>query len=246
MELAWENRNEGIERGAFASFVLHAVMVALLLLMLPRPEPPTPLPDEGITVDIVPEAAKPSATARPVTAPAPAAARPDASAPAREIVPLLQEKAPAAATAPEAASVPAALPRADVFVEAGQLFSETVLSDPRSRGAREALRGLAGSERNLQLCDLEALEQVRRARPDMRPDTLAPYAMASEKIRGNSVEVKGGAFRSKRKWYNIQFKCELDAGSSKVVSFAFLVGDAIPQGEWQAHDLVADDGTADQ
>ncbi|WP_390622745.1 hypothetical protein [Rhizobium leguminosarum] len=55
----WENRDEGIERGAFASFALHAVMLALLLLLLPRPEPPAPLPDDGITVDIVPEVAKP-------------------------------------------------------------------------------------------------------------------------------------------------------------------------------------------
>jgi hypothetical protein len=87
---------------------------------------------------------------------------------------------------------------------------------------------------------------VRRALPAKAPDALAPYAMAAEKVSGNSVEVKGGAFRSKRKWYNIQFKCELDAGSGKIASFAFLVGDAIPQGEWQEHNLVADDGAADQ
>ncbi|MBY3174417.1 DUF930 domain-containing protein [Rhizobium leguminosarum] len=67
-----------------------------------------------------------------------------------------------------------------------------------------------------------------------------------EKVSGNNVEVKGGAFRSRRKWYNIQFKCELDAGSGKIVSSAFLVGDAIPRDEWQEHNLVADDGTADQ
>ncbi|PDT05759.1 hypothetical protein CO666_03935 [Rhizobium chutanense] len=246
MELAWENREEGIERGALASFALHAVMLALLLLLLPRPEPPAPLTDEGITVDIVLEAAKPSATAQPVATPARIAPKPDVSAAAREIAPPHQEKAPAVVTSPEVASVAAVPPKPDAFVEADRLYSETVLSDPRSRRAREALRGLAGGERNLQLCDLEAMEQVRRARPDMRPDALAPYAMAAEKVRGNSVEVRGGAFRSQRKWYNIQFKCGLDAGSGKVVSFAFLLGDAIPQAEWQEHDLVADDGAADQ
>lgn len=245
MELAWENRDEGIERGAFASFALHAVMLALLLLLLPRPEPPAPLPDDGITVDIVPEAAKPSAIAQPVATPARIVTKPDVSAPAREIAPP-QEKAPVVVTSPEVASVPAVLPKPDAFVEAGQLFSETVLSDPRSRRAREALRGLAGGERNLQLCDLEALEQVRRARPAMAPDMVAPYAMAAEKVSGSSVEVKGGAFRSKRKWYNIQFKCRLDAGSGKVTSFAFVVGNAIPENEWQEHNLVADDGPADQ
>lgn len=244
MELPWKNRDDGIERGAFASLVLHAVMLALLFLLLPRPEPPTPLPDDGITVDIVPEVA--SAIARPVAAPVPAATKPDASASARDIVPPHQEKAQTVTPPPEVASVPPALPKPDVFVQAGQLFSETVLSDPRSRRAREALRGLAGAERNLQLCDLEAMEQVGRARPDMRPDALAPYAMAAEKVSGNSVEVKGGAFRADKAWYNIQFKCELDARSGKVASFAFLIGGAIPRGEWEGHYLVADDGPADQ
>ncbi|MGZ2425288.1 uncharacterized protein DUF930 [Rhizobium laguerreae] len=67
-----------------------------------------------------------------------------------------------------------------------------------------------------------------------------------EKVSGNNVEVKGGAFRSKRKWYNIQFKCEFDARSGKVLSFTFLVGDAIPRDEWQEHNLVADDGAVEQ
>ncbi|MGO4481180.1 DUF930 domain-containing protein [Rhizobium pisi] len=246
MALVWENRDGGIERGAFASFALHAVMLALLLLLLPRPEPPAPLPDDGITVDIVPEVAKPSAIAQRVATPAPIATKPDASVSAQEIPPPHQEKAPAASTSPEVASVPPALPKPDAFVEAGQLFSETVLSDPRSRRAREALRGLAGGERNLQLCDLEAMEQVRRARQDMRPDAFAPYAMAAEKVSGNSVEVRGGAIRTEKAWYNIQFRCELDARSGKVASFAFLIGSAIPKDEWQAHDLAADDGPADQ
>ncbi|MDC9834102.1 DUF930 domain-containing protein [Rhizobium binxianense] len=246
MALVWENRDEGIERGAFASFGLHAVMLALLLLLLPRPEPPAPLQDEGITVDIVPEVAKPSAIAQPVATPARIATKPDVSASVQEIVPPHQEKALAVVTSPEVASAPPVPPKPDAFVETGQLFSEMVLSDPRSQRAREALRGLADGERNLQLCDLEALEQVRRARPDMHPDALAPYAMAAEKVNGNSVEVRGGAFRSQRKWYNIQFKCGLDAGSGKVASFAFLVGAAIPQREWQQHNLVADDGAADQ
>lgn len=196
MALVWENRDEGIERGAFASFALHAVMLALLLLLLPRPEPPAPLPDDGITVDIVPEVAKPSAIAQRVETPAPTTAKPDASASVQEIAPPHQEEAPTAARSPEVASVPPVPPKPGVFVQAGQLFSETVLSDSRSRRAREALRGLAGSERNLQLCDLEAMEQVRRAQPAMAPDALAPYAMAAEKVTGNRVEVKGGAFRS--------------------------------------------------
>ncbi|MGO8020018.1 hypothetical protein AB9E19_34515, partial [Rhizobium leguminosarum] len=73
---------------------------------------------------------------------------------------------PAAAMLPAAPIAPPALKPTE-FVEARRLVSDKVLADPRSRRAREALSGLAGSERNLQLCDLEALEQVRRAQPAM-------------------------------------------------------------------------------
>ncbi|MBY5352554.1 DUF930 domain-containing protein [Rhizobium leguminosarum] len=245
MELAAGKWDDGIQRGAAASFALHAIAILLLLLLLPKAEPPLPLPDDGLSVEIVPQAVESLNMPEPVKAPSPEQAKPEAAEPEAEAAAPISNNPPAAAM-PTVAPITPPTPKPAEFVEASQLFSDKVLADPRSRRAREALRGLAGSERNLQLCDLEALEQVRQAQPAMAPDALAPYAMAAEQVSGNNVEVKGGAFRSKRKWYNIQFKCELDAGSGKVVSFAFLVGDAIPQGEWQEHNLVADDGAADQ
>ncbi|PDT13855.1 hypothetical protein CO670_26315 [Rhizobium sp. J15] len=238
MELAANKWDGEIRWGAAASFVLHAAAILLLLLLLPKTEPLSS-PDDGLSVEIVPQETKSVSAPEPVRAPSPEEVRPEAAKPEAEPVPLANDP-------PAAAAMPPAVPKPAEFVIASQFFSEKVLADPRSKRAREALRQLSGSERNLQLCDLEALEQVRRVRPAMAPDTLAPYAMAAEKVSGNSVEVKGGAFRSKRKWYNIQFKCELDAGSGKVASFAFLVGDAIPESQWQEHNLVADDGPADQ
>ncbi|MFL5018946.1 MAG: DUF930 domain-containing protein [Rhizobium sp.] len=245
MELAAGKWDDGMQRGAAASFALHAIAILVLLLLLPKAEPPLPSPDDGLSVEIVPQAAEPLNMPEPVKAPSPEQAKPEAAKPEAEPAAPVTNNPPAAAM-PSVAPITLPMPKPAEFVEARQLFSDKVLADRRSRRAREALRGLGGSERNLQLCDLEALEQVRRAQPAMAPDALAPYAMAAEQVSGNNVEVKGGAFRSKRKWYNIQFKCELDAGSGKVVSFAFLVGDAIPQGEWQEHNLVADDGAADQ
>jgi len=245
MELAAGKWDQGIRRGAAASFALHAVAILILLLLLPKAEPPLPLPDDGLSVEIVPQAVESLKVPETVRAPSPQQAKPEAAKPEAEPAAPVANNPPAAAM-PSVVPIAPPTPKPTEFVEARQLFSDKVLADPRSRRAREALRGLAGSERKLQLCDLEAMEQVRRAQPAMAPDALAPYAMAAEKVSGNSVEVKGGAFRSKRKWYNIQFKCELDAGSGKIASFAFLVGDAIPQGEWQEHNLVAEDGAADQ
>ncbi|TAT84794.1 DUF930 domain-containing protein [Rhizobium ruizarguesonis] len=245
MELAADKWDDGIRRGATASFALHAIAILLLLLLLPKAEPPLPLPDDGLSVEIVPQPVESLKMPEPAKTRLPEEAKPEAAKPEAQPAAPVANNPPAAAM-PSVAPITLPMPKPAEFVEARQLFSDKVLADPRSRRAREALRGLAGSERNLQLCDLEALEQVRRAQPAKAPDALAPYAMAAEKVSGNSVEVKGGAFRSKRKWYNIQFKCELDAGSGKVLSFAFLVGDAIPQGEWQEHNLVAEDGAADQ
>ncbi|WHO74854.1 DUF930 domain-containing protein [Rhizobium sp. BT03] len=243
MELAAGKWDDGIQRGAAASFALHAAAILALLLLLPKAEPPLPLPDDGLSVEIVPQPVGPPTMPEPVRTASPEPAKSEAAAPPAQR-PVVNN--PPAAAMPSVTPIAPPAPKPAEFVMASRLFSDKVLADPRSRRAREALRGLAGSERSLQLCDLEALEQVRRARPDMRPDLLAPYAMAPEKISGNSVEVRGGALRSNRAWYNIQFKCGLDAGSGKITSFAFLVGDAIPQAEWQAHDLVADDGAADQ
>ncbi|OWV70158.1 hypothetical protein ATY77_19145 [Rhizobium sp. R634] len=244
MELAADKWDGEIRWGAAASFALHAAAILLLLLLLPRAEPLSS-PDDGLSVEIVPQEAESASPPEPVRAPSPDEVRPEAAKSEAEPVPLANDP-PAAAAMPPAVPIAPPVPKPAEFLIASQLFSEKVLADTRSKRAREALRQLSGSERNLQLCDLEALEQVRRARPAMAPDTLAPYAMSAEKVSGNSVEVKGGAFRSKRNWYNIQFKCELDAGSGKVASFAFLVGDAIPEGQWQEHNLVAGDGPADQ
>ncbi|MBB4572245.1 DUF930 domain-containing protein [Rhizobium lentis] len=245
MELAAGTRDGGIGQGAAASFALHAAAILLLLLLLPRAEPPLPVPDDGLTVEIVPQAAEPLKMPQPVKTPSREQGKPEAARPeAGPTTPVMNN--PPAVPMPSPAPIAPPAPKPAEFVTASQFFSDRVLADLRSRGAREALRQLSGAERNLQLCDLEALEQVRRAQPDMQPDMLAPYAMAAEKVSGNSVEVKGGAFRSKRKWYNIRFRCALDVGSGKVASFAFLIGDAIPQAVWQEHDLVADDGPADQ
>ncbi|WP_454850024.1 DUF930 domain-containing protein [Rhizobium binxianense] len=238
-----------MQRGRFdpalpASLALHLVIGAILLAFLPKVEPITPPPEDSIDVQMV---TPPPAIAAPSPPPA--------------VQPLPDRRESKAGSAPEAA-VPAqpetasremspslpkpVTPGPPALAPARELFSAKTLASPRSRKARELLGTLSGGERNLQLCNLEALEQVRRLRPDSAPDLVAPYAMAPEKVRGNSVEVEGGAFRSRQNWFNIRFRCEVDAGGQAVVAFALAIGDAIPRDEWQEHDLVADDGEADQ
>lgn len=239
-----------LQRGKFdpawpASLVFHLVVGVFLLAFLPKVEPVRPPPEDSIDVQVV--------TAPSIAAPPAPAVQAPPDSPEGKAEAAAGEAAPAA---PETASreVPPSLPTLPgpttsgplQLTQAKELFSKRALASPRSRKAREMLGSLSGGERNLQLCNLEALEQINRLRPGSAPDLVAPYAMKAEKVRGNSVEVDGGAFRSKRNWFNIRFNCEVDPTGQAVVAFAFAIGDAIPEDEWQEHNLVADDGEADQ
>jgi len=136
-------------------------------------------------------------------------------------------------------------PEASVMVQATHLQSAKVLADPRSAKARKALGQLAPSERIVQLCNIEAMEQVHLWKAALKPDFLVAYAMADTELSGQKLRADGGAFRSKSRWYHIGFTCEVTPDLSKVVSFAFAVGSEIPKGDWAEHNLLADDGPAD-
>lgn len=232
------------------SLALHLAIIAILLAFLPDVKRLSPPPEDSIDVEVVP--------APPVVPPAArSAVQPPPDSHEGGVNPVAGGRAPTApGTVPETASkeMPPSLPTLPKpltpgppeLTQATRLFSGKTLASPRSRQARKMLATLSGSERNLQLCNLEALEQVNRSRPGSAADLVAPYAMKPEKVRGNSIEVDGGAFRSKRSWFNIRFRCEVDPAGQTVIAFAFAIGDAIPRDVWQEYNLVADDGEADQ
>jgi hypothetical protein len=125
------------------------------------------------------------------------------------------------------------------------MLSAAVLADPKSRRAREKLRTFDPTERTVQLCNVEALEQVRAWQPAFRPELVVPYAVAELAIAGDAIHADGAAFFSAGAWYAMRFDCSLSADHESVVSFAFQVGDAIPRNAWEAHNLPATISAAD-
>jgi len=89
----------------------------------------------------------------------------------------------------------------------------------------------------VQLCNIEALEQIRVAAPQYVPDTMVAYAMADMDVHGPTLIADGGAFRSRRNWFAIAFSCTVALDFSHVEAFQFTLGDAIPREEWDAHFL---------
>ncbi|TPN86662.1 DUF930 domain-containing protein [Mesorhizobium sp. CU2] len=128
------------------------------------------------------------------------------------------------------------------MIRATEMLSGKTLADPRSRQARADLATFASEERMVQLCNLEALDQIRKWKADFQPELVVPYATAEEKVRGTSIKANGAAFRSRANWYGLKFDCELAGDGESVVGFEFLVGDPIPKDKWDELGLSAGRG----
>jgi len=209
-----------------ASFFMHLVMFTLVVYLVPASSIREPI-EKIVAVTIVrppPPPAAPDQTADPVVGPPP----PDASKRSGETVPGGERPAPRFETV-----------SAGGMIQPSVLLSDGVLSTPEAEQARLALPTLAEYDRRLQLCGLEAMEQIEAWESTYKPERLVAYAMQDTRIRGNRVTADGAAFRSRGNWYNLRFECEVTPDIGKVVSFRFAVGDTIPYGEWAQHNLPA-------
>ncbi len=118
------------------------------------------------------------------------------------------------------------------LVQARELYSKNALSDPH---VKQAIGTLPPKKRVVQLCTIEALEQIRRQRPGSVPDMFGrpDGGFASE----TALDAKGAVFRSQGKWYSFDFRCEVNPEATSVTSFSFAIGKAIPKSEWSARQL---------
>ncbi|WP_374817501.1 DUF930 domain-containing protein [Brucella grignonensis] len=120
------------------------------------------------------------------------------------------------------------------LTSAQQIYSKDTLSDPR---VKQAIGKLPPRDRIVQICGIEALEQVRHQRPGTFPDMLAPSAGV---VSETSFTIHDGAFRSRAKWYSIDFKCQVDSKAMKITDFSYSIGKAIPEAQWNSRQLPRD------
>ena len=212
------------EPGLPAALCFHLLLG--LLLAIRTISSFTPATETSVEVELVtPEALTPPA---PAQAPAPPPAA-EVASPAQPAPITTPPERPATPPVPPPAEPPA-------MITARTLHSESVLANPRSSGAREALKTLEASERIEQLCNLEAMSQIHAWKVEFEPDRVVAYAMAGTKLTKTALEAEGAAFRSRKQWYGLRFRCEM-AANGKVAGFQFRVGEPIPRREWAAHDL---------
>ncbi len=111
--------------------------------------------------------------------------------------------------------------------EAKRLFSQNATDDPV---AKTAMGNLPRGMRAAQLCSTELREQLVHGSPAYNPVMVPNYALP----RGTVLDVRRGAFRTREGWYDVQFRCEVDEGVTKIVSFAIDVGNPIPPSQWRS------------
>lgn len=99
------------------------------------------------------------------------------------------------------------------------------------------LKLLMPADRMAQLCDATAMTRIRKDMAKFRPDRAVANAMVDVVIAGNTLEAKGGAFRSRGKWYSLSYTCMTNDEHLKVLSFDYKVGDEIPEEKWASYGL---------
>jgi len=101
--------------------------------------------------------------------------------------------------------------------------------------ATTAMRDMPREARGSQLCTTELREQLRRAPEPYRLELLPSYVLPG----GTVLTVPNAAFRAGGVWYDLTFRCTVDADAIRVVDFSFKVGNAIPRSQWQARGFPA-------
>lgn len=160
-----------------------------------------------------------------------------------EIVPDRGPASEPAAAPPEVAAKPSisptrpARPSTGGRITATDYFAAAVLDDPRNRETRETISTLTSDERLIQLCNIEAMEQLKHWKAGFVPNSVVPYALADPLLKAASMDAPGAAVHAGGKWYRLSFNCGATADLTRVASFSFKLGRPIPQREWEQNSL---------
>ncbi|WP_028747317.1 DUF930 domain-containing protein [Rhizobium mesoamericanum] len=116
------------------------------------------------------------------------------------------------------------------LMEAKTLFSQNMTNDPV---ARTAMGDLPRRARVAELCSSELRQQLIHSPPGYSPEMVPRAGLA----QGTVLELRGVAFRASARWYDLSFRCEVDTDATKVISFAYDVGNPIPKSQWKSRGL---------
>ncbi|WP_113504335.1 DUF930 domain-containing protein [Ensifer sp. ENS03] len=189
------------------------------------PKPPTTLAVPAKS----PDSAKQKADEKAAATVAEAKPEPKEAPEAKE-QPLKSEQEAAKAKPADAAAKVDLKPVPSKMTDAKELYSAKSIADPR---VKQALINLPVKKRIRQICNIEALEQIRNQRPDTPPEGLFPFGPNGGFITKNRMDASGGAYPSKSNWYDVDFQCIVNDEATEVVSFSIAIGGQVPKADWK-------------
>jgi len=101
-----------------------------------------------------------------------------------------------------------------------------------SAEVQRVLKLLEPVDRLEQICDYTAMVQIRKDSRHFHPDRAVASATKQPKIGPNTIDAKGGAFRSRGHWYAMSYVCTATPDNMQVTSFRLKIGKEIPETEW--------------
>lgn len=84
-----------------------------------------------------------------------------------------------------------------------------------------------------QACSVAGVDQIKRDKALKRVDRMQTGILSPAVLNGETLTGKGGAVRAKDKWYAVSFTCALTKDHKKATSFAYTIGEEIPQDKWE-------------
>ncbi|KRA47888.1 DUF930 domain-containing protein [Devosia sp. Root635] len=133
----------------------------------------------------------------------------------------------------------------DGMTAATDFYAGGILADPANVEVRKNFPLLASSEQVIQLCNMEALEQLRLADPAVPADALVGYAFDAITVAGTMLDAPDGAVRSGGRWFHFRYHCAVTADMAGVSAFEYALGDPVPPEQWEEHFLNANDDWLD-
>lgn len=98
-----------------------------------------------------------------------------------------------------------------------------------------ALGKLDPKTRLEQVCDWEAMNKIGQG--GSRVDHAISGAVMPAQHVGDMLIVKGGAFRTGGKWYQVAYTCKATPDHKTVLDFTYKTGPAIAPAKWTAYGL---------
>jgi len=111
------------------------------------------------------------------------------------------------------------------------------LGTPANAGFEASLAKLDPETRLEQVCDLAAMDRIAHDKNPYHPDRAKSDVSLRPQHANSTLIVKGGAFRSGGRWYQLAFTCKASPDHMKVLSFTYKIGEEIPEAKWSSYGL---------